>query len=93
MFEARIAAARASVDWTVPGFAALSGIGCLSSPPISEKLFRGGSTTSVPKRYAFEFCPFANVSQREDGPLAWKPSPKTQLKKAKAGMSATCLLA
>lgn len=71
-FEARIAAARASVDWTVPGFAALSGIGCLSSPPISEKLFRGGSTTSVPKRYAFEFCPFANVSQREDGPLAWK---------------------
>lgn len=69
---ANSAGARASMDWSAPGLAAIAGAGCVRSHPISEKLFKGGSTTSVPKIYRFEVCPFFNVSQREEDAGAWQ---------------------
>lgn len=69
--DAHCAAARARIDWSAPGFAALAGAGCFASPPVSEKLFKGGSTTAVAKSYRFAVCPFFNVTQVEEDPGAW----------------------
>ena len=45
---------------------------CATSPPISEKASKGGSTTSSPKLYAWEVCGFQSVRQIEVDPSGWR---------------------
>lgn len=45
--------------------------GCCVSPPLNEKVTKGGSTTSLPKTYAYVVCGFAHVSQVEVRPDRW----------------------
>jgi hypothetical protein len=44
---------------------------CVAAPALSEKVAKGGSTSSTPKRYAYVICPFRNVTQLEYKPDAW----------------------
>eukprot|EP01138_Halocafeteria_seosinensis_P007628 gb/GECG01007796.1/.p1 GENE.gb/GECG01007796.1/~~gb/GECG01007796.1/.p1 ORF type:complete len:511 (+),score=58.13 gb/GECG01007796.1/:1-1533(+) len=47
-------------------------VNCTESEALSDKTIKGGSTTVIPKRYKFRFCPFYNATQVEVDPLAWK---------------------
>lgn len=44
---------------------------CAFSQPITEKLTKGGSTTSIPKRYIYGVCFGGNVTQAEWLPDEW----------------------
>lgn len=52
-------------------FAQLGADGCFDSPPLSEKVTKGGSTTPLPKTYVYTLCWGSNVTQREWEPGAW----------------------
>jgi hypothetical protein len=65
--------AQAAADYG-PGRRYLALLGdpsCAVSPVLSEKVTKGGSTTSTPKRYVYVVCGYRNVSQLEVDPDWW----------------------
>lgn len=44
---------------------------CVVSQPLSEKVSKGGSTSTNAKRYAYTLCYFRNVTQKENLPDEW----------------------
>lgn len=65
--------AQAAADFG-PGrryLALLGDASCAVSPVLSEKVTKGGSTTSTPKRYVYVVCGFRNATQLEVDPDGW----------------------